>query len=90
MADKLDMALAGLRASPMDRRLDDLSVHVWKKLDAQAEPAQSLWRWRTIALAAVMLCGAAVSAVAARTVHDTSPFSVRAALAPSTLLAEEG
>ena len=92
MPDNLDIALTDLRSAASDRRLDDLSTHVWSRIDARtAAGGGGLWRWRTAALAFVLLGGAVVSGTAVeRPAHDFSPFSVRADFAPSTLLAEGG
>ncbi len=89
MPDKLDTALAELSTRAPDRRLDDLSALVWRRIDAQSESAGGVWALRASALALVLMSGAVVSGTAgARPAQVFAPFSVAADLAPSTLLAD--
>lgn len=89
MPDTLDTALAELRDSPLDHRLDYLSARVWRRIEARSQPVGGVWEWRTAAVALMLLSGAVVSgAAAARPAEVFSPFSIEADLAPSTLLAD--
>lgn len=88
MNETLNALLARLRAAPPDRRLDQMEPAVWARIEGAraAAPIAGAWGWRA-ALAALMLSmGAYVSAAATAPAPDSSPFSVHAALAPSTLL----
>lgn len=89
MPDKLDAALADLRAHPPDHRLDDLSALVWRRIDARSQSAGGGWEWRTAAVAIVLVSGVVISGTAAaRPAQVFAPFSIAADLAPSTLLAD--
>lgn len=87
MPRPLDQLLNELAAEGGEPRLDLLESRVWARIDVLRELAgRSLWGWRAAAAASMLMIGALTSGAAAVPVADTSPFAVRAALAPSTLL----
>ncbi len=88
MMTNLDRMLAALRDRPPAPSLDYLEPRVWERIEggAVAAPARTAWRWQAGVAALMLTFGVyAGSAGAARNV-EASPFDVRAAFAPSTLL----
>ncbi len=88
MATEMDALLTELGERPTDRSLGALSVDVWRRVDAPADPAGvAPWRWRAAVVALVMTGGVIASGVAAaRPTEVHSPFAINADFAPLTLL----
>ena len=93
MNNQLDEELRALRAESPPARLHQLEAHVWRQIARQGEAAispQAIFALRAAAVAAALglgIAGGGLTAVAvASEPQEVSVFSVRAQLAPSTLL----
>ncbi|MGE0741900.1 MAG: hypothetical protein AB7O98_11220 [Hyphomonadaceae bacterium] len=85
---KLDRLLEAWAARPQDRPLDQLEPSAWARIASLARPKSTGALGMRAAFAAMMLAIgiAAGGAASASASHDLSPFSMRPAYAPSTLL----
>lgn len=86
MTQSLDHLLARLAAAPADRRLAQLEPTVWARIVASRPDAGQAWGWRAAMAALLLTTGALAGAAASARPHESSPFSIHAPLAPSTLL----
>jgi hypothetical protein len=88
MIADLDLMIAALRERAPAPSLDHLESRVWERIEDNrpAPQVRAAWRWQAGVAAVMLTFGVyAGSAAAARNV-EASPFDVRAAFAPSTLL----
>jgi hypothetical protein len=88
MSFDLDALLEALRRRA-DAPLDRLEPRVWARIANQRRTAASVgaWGWRAALVTAVAAAGAFAGIVAATPPKsELAPFSIRAELAPSTLL----
>lgn len=90
--NRLDRALAGLKAEPLDRRFDQLEPQVWARI-AAGEGRDGAWLFvpvRAAGVAVALVFGLALGGVGASEARaerqEVSAFSLDASLAPSTLL----
>lgn len=93
MNDRLDGALASLKAETPDARLDQLEPRVWARIEAAGrsrDGAAVFLPVRAAAVAAALVFGVALGGVGASEARaerqEVAVFSVDARLAPSTLL----
>lgn len=93
MNDRLDRALASLKAEAPDARLDQLEPRVWARIEAarQGRDGSALFLpVRAAAVAAALVFGVALGGVGASEARaerqEVAVFSLDARLAPSTLL----
>jgi len=91
--NRLDTALANLKAEPLDRRLDQLEPAVWARIEAarQVRDGASLFLpVRAAAVVAALAFGVALGGFGASEARaerqEVSVFSLESRLAPSTLL----
>lgn len=87
MSSELDRLLRRLRARSADAPLDQLEPRVWGRIDARRDGEPVGWAWRGGLAVFALLFGAIVGGESLRGAHaDASPFEIRAAHTPSTLL----
>lgn len=87
MNAELDRLLGRLQARRADAPLDQMEPRVWGRIDALRDKQTAGWALRGGLAACALLLGLIVggdSMKAART--DASPFEIRAAYTPATLL----
>jgi hypothetical protein len=90
--NRLDKALASLKAEPPDRRLDQLEPAVWARIEAGQgrDSAQSFLPVRAAAVAVALMFGVALGGLGAGEARaerqEVAVFSLDSRLAPSTLL----
>jgi len=84
----LDKLLRTWPGRPVDGELSQLEPRVWARIAGQnSAPASGLIGFRAALVASMMAMGIVAGGVASATAEpETSPFAVRAAYAPSTLL----
>lgn len=84
----IDRMLAALRDRPSASALGELEPRVWGRLEAEsrATRAGAPLRWQAGVAALMLTFGVFAGGAAAARNSDFSPFAVRAAYAPSTLL----
>lgn len=93
MDNRLDRALASLKAEPPDRRLDQLEPAVWARIEAARQVGESVSLFlpvRAAAVVAALVFGVALGGFGASEARaerqEVAVFSLESRLAPSTLL----
>ncbi|MFN3462441.1 MAG: hypothetical protein ACK4X1_00055 [Terricaulis sp.] len=87
MSAELDRLLGRLRARKADAPLDQMELRVWGRIDALRDKPTAGWALRGGLAACALLLGLIVGGDNLRAARaDASPFEIRAAYTPSTLL----